>query len=158
MCVNERQSDGWPYSAAQFCSCEQGGLSVLTKGNPPGHATGPVEPLEWSPSRRIQSAFYLLGCTQRRTYPESPALSLAPPPSLRPSPLPFIMRWSQVLPLHNKNLPPLPNSHSRPGKERSSKINPTDDGRPDTAGWKRAKWSTKGATFFHLAPHGSVHY
>ena len=114
MCVNKRQSNGWPYSVAHFWSCEQGGLSVLTKGNPQGHATGPVEPLEWSPSHHIQSAFYLLVCTQRGTYPSPPALALTSPPSIPPPH--FIMRRSQVLPLHNKNLPPWPNNRSRPGR------------------------------------------
>ena len=79
MCVNERHSNGWPYSVARFCSCEQGGLSVLTKGKPQGHATGPVEPLIWSPSHHIQSAFYLLVCIQRGTYPSSAPSPLQPP-------------------------------------------------------------------------------
>lgn len=64
------------------------------------------------PSHHIQYAFYLLVCTQRGTYPSAPApaLSLSPfsfPPLALPTLflMPFIMRWSHVLPLHNKNPP-----------------------------------------------------
>lgn len=163
MWVNERLN-GWPYSMAPYWGCEQGELSVLTKGKPQGHATGPVEPLEWSPSHRIQSAFYLLVCTQRGTYPSPPALSLSPfsfPPSALPTffPLPFIMRWSQVLPLHNKNPPLLPNNHSRPGRRDSLKSIQQKMGDLTLQAEREQRLSsTSLCSASSGAPSGSVHY
>lgn len=106
------------WEAEQWVSIQYGtfpklwtGRAELTKANPQGHATGPMEPLEWSPSHHIQSAFYLL-CVHKGELILVPRPFSFTPPSL---PLP-LMRRSQVRPLHNKNLPPLPNNHSRLGR------------------------------------------
>lgn len=137
-------------------SCEEGGLSVLTKGKPQGHATGPVEPLKWSSGHHIQSAFYLLVCTQRGTYPNTPPSPLTHPSPLYVLPLSLIMRRGWVLPLYNKNLPPLPNNHSRRGKRnrlKSIRRRPVDAILPPER--EQSLTLTEWLSSF---THGSVHY